>query len=695
MKFLSADLLADTTLVYDQTKTTLYGRAQSHTVDGDTAIGPPLNKFVDVFIDMAFTPSPSGTYLTQNGRLFHISSFTAGIATVSLHNYNLSTGQVTAIGKINITLPNNAATTHTVRSLKVYDNDPSAMKIAVQTTGSIVTNGGLFIANNVNVTDFTMILSVTLPMATSTDQKAVYFYQRTTEMGPQNLMTSGTGMVLDYAAASIYFHNGVAATHQYYKFDLSAIPSVDKTYTGVTVTAATPAVVTSTAHGYNNDSRIVFTAGTLPTGLSLNTVYYVRGTAANTFNLSLTAGGANINTTGVAGSGLTIMRAFGETNDAFVLKTGNLPALSGVLLNSDSEDFAVPQHGPVATLAQDCAFLATNTNLYLGKLSDLTNASTAWTSLSTVNILGTSNQITAPAIVLATWSNILDGVVYITAGPIFVYKKFISNQIVTFFGGSNNRYLETMPGIETIELQSLTYGALDVESGYVVATGTTVGQRGSYIADLRSDANFQYSHVITKVLSTNGGTAKFITTLDKIFDYTGGLEVYYRTSGFGTDTGGWTLIDFATDLSAISILDEIQFDIYFTTLGLDTSIPAQLVEFILGYEPLSEMSSKWKGSADNSSREGESPYYSAFRMVVSDSGKKYFRAYDDTNALVQTANTEDDFADFDYSSDNGATWTELPSANSYPSTALTTELRYKWASTPASGTRITVSLRDA
>ena len=212
---------------------------------------------------------------------------------------------------------------------------------------------------------------------------------------------------------------------------------------------------------------------------------------------------------------------------------------------------------------------------------------------------------------------------------------------------------------------------------------------------MRSDANFQYSHIITKVLSTNGGTAKFITTLDKIFDYTGGLEVYYRTSGFATDTGGWTPIDFATDLSAISILDEIQFDIYFTTLGLDTCIPAQLVEFILGYEPLSEMSSKWRGSADNSSREGESPYYSAFRMVVSDSGKKYFRAYNDSNTLVQTANTEDNFADFDYSPDNGVTWTELPSANSYPSTALTTELRYKWAATPALGTKITVSLRDA
>lgn len=695
MRFLSADLLADTTLVYDQTKTTLYGRAQSHTVDGDTAIGPPLNKFVDVFTDMAITPVSQGTYLTKNGRLFHINAISAGVATVTLHTFNLVTGVSAPIGKINLTFPNNAATTHTVRSIKVYDSNPAEMKIMIQTTASVVTNGGLFIANKVNITDFTMVLSVTLPMATSTDQKAVYFYQRTTEMGPQNLMTSGTGMVFDYDAATVYFHNGVSATHQYYKFDLSAAPVVADIFTGVTVTAATPGVVTATGHTFVNDSRVVFTAGTLPTGLSLNTVYYVRGSAANVFNLSLTAGGANINTSGSPGSGLTLMRAFGESNTAFLLKTGNLPALTGTLLNTDSEDFAIPQHGPVATLAQNCAFLGTSSNLYLGKLSDLTNASVTWTSLNTVNILGAPNQITAPTIALVTWSNTLDGAVYTTTGPIFIFKKFINNAIVSIFGGGNNRYLEGMPGIETIELQASSFGALDVESGYLVATGITVGQRGSYISDLRSDANFGYSHIITKVMSTNGGTAKFISTLDKIFDYTGGLEVYYRTSGFGVDTGGWTQIDFATDLSAISILDEIQFDIYFTTLGLDTCIPAQLVEFILGYEPLSEISANWKGSADNSSREGESPYYSAFRMVVSDSGKKYFRAYDDSNALVQTANTEDDFADFDYSADNGATWTQLPSANSYPSTPLTTEIRYKWASTPAPGTRITVSLRDA
>jgi len=83
---------------------------------------------------------------------------------------------------------------------------------------------------------------------------------------------------------------------------------VPVTLTGVDVTAATPAVVTKTAHGLQAGDRIKFTAGTLPSGLSLNTYYWVisSGLTANDFELSLTKGGAAINTTGSDQTGLTI-----------------------------------------------------------------------------------------------------------------------------------------------------------------------------------------------------------------------------------------------------------------------------------------------------------------------------------------------------------------------------------------------------
>lgn len=66
-----------------------------------------------------------------------------------------------------------------------------------------------------------------------------------------------------------------------------------------TMTIASPCVVTYTAHGCADGAPVYFTTtGALPTGLSINTVYYIKYIDANTFNLAATPGGASINTSG-------------------------------------------------------------------------------------------------------------------------------------------------------------------------------------------------------------------------------------------------------------------------------------------------------------------------------------------------------------------------------------------------------------
>jgi hypothetical protein len=68
-----------------------------------------------------------------------------------------------------------------------------------------------------------------------------------------------------------------------------------------TVTIASPAVVTSTVSLLDKTPVILTNTGypsALPTGLSVGTTYYVKGTGGTTFNLSLTPGGAAINTSG-------------------------------------------------------------------------------------------------------------------------------------------------------------------------------------------------------------------------------------------------------------------------------------------------------------------------------------------------------------------------------------------------------------
>lgn len=56
--------------------------------------------------------------------------------------------------------------------------------------------------------------------------------------------------------------------------------------------------LTSTAHGYADTTQIYLrTTGTMPTGLTAGTIYFVKTSAANTFQLSLTSGGAIVDFT--------------------------------------------------------------------------------------------------------------------------------------------------------------------------------------------------------------------------------------------------------------------------------------------------------------------------------------------------------------------------------------------------------------
>jgi hypothetical protein len=71
------------------------------------------------------------------------------------------------------------------------------------------------------------------------------------------------------------------------------------TATTVTITIASPAVVTWGINGPFNGSSVVFaTKGALPTGITAGTIYYVVNASGTTFQISATFGGAAINTSG-------------------------------------------------------------------------------------------------------------------------------------------------------------------------------------------------------------------------------------------------------------------------------------------------------------------------------------------------------------------------------------------------------------
>jgi hypothetical protein len=131
------------------------------------------------------------------------------------------------------------------------------------------------------------------------------YHVKTTTGGQVNLSGGGTsdfgtyGLVADgYSPTAIF--TGKARTTYF------GAPRIEKTVAIDTTTD----VFTCTAHGLSNGDQVTFklSSGTLPTGLSTTTTYYVRDVAANTFKVSATAGGAALDMSGAATGTYQVVR---------------------------------------------------------------------------------------------------------------------------------------------------------------------------------------------------------------------------------------------------------------------------------------------------------------------------------------------------------------------------------------------------
>jgi microcystin-dependent protein len=99
----------------------------------------------------------------------------------------------------------------------------------------------------------------------------------------------------------------------------------------VTITIASPGVVTWTGHPLENGDVIVFTtSGALPTGITSGQQYFVISATTNTFEIALSRGGSAINTTG-SQSGTQTAQCFtfgiGDGSTTF-----NIPNLAGRMI---------------------------------------------------------------------------------------------------------------------------------------------------------------------------------------------------------------------------------------------------------------------------------------------------------------------------------------------------------------------------
>lgn len=110
-----------------------------------------------------------------------------------------------------------------------------------------------------------------------------------------------------YAAGTLYLLDETVTdptAHRLYK------SLVGESKGTATISLANPTVVTRVNHQLAADTPILFlTTGTLPAGTPSGTILYVRNPTADTFNVALTPGGANISTQGHSQSGVHTLYA--------------------------------------------------------------------------------------------------------------------------------------------------------------------------------------------------------------------------------------------------------------------------------------------------------------------------------------------------------------------------------------------------
>lgn len=145
--------------------------------------------------------------------------------------------------------------------------------------------------------------SATIPIAVGTNDPRVPTADPTTLFSPiAGAMPVGAGMPYMGLTAPTNFVLADGTSYDCETYPALAVVSAGTWGLGtlVTFTAANATdIITANSHGLAN-TNIIFlqnSGGALPTGLSANTPYYIISSTVNTFQLSLTSGGAAINFT--------------------------------------------------------------------------------------------------------------------------------------------------------------------------------------------------------------------------------------------------------------------------------------------------------------------------------------------------------------------------------------------------------------
>ena len=658
--------------VYNKNNVSIFDAIYSKTIDSVKCFGPAPTRFYDFqtdFLILGLTQSGI-QYASSNNRLYVASTIgTTGFCDVVGYSFNPQTLVRTLIGRVRITLPNQAATSHTPVMLKVDDSNTSNIKIALATrAATVLINGGVFVANKVSLANFTMSPSpFQVFMAIASDTTGVYMYQDPAAVGVGHLMGStiiGVAKTTTNELISLRGANTTTINHD--GFDFSVAPTITSYPSTAAVVNGTASVFQMTAHPFQNNDMLVFTASpptgfTASTGLAVQTVYFVRNRTANTFELSATSGGASILGTSVTTP--TFVRAFGTSTNAYLnsRKTSTVTfGISETPLLLDCVKAVTIQDAPYG--AVESIFVPTTAGFWCYKLSEVTNGATSLPSVNKINITGTGTDYVSITPVAATYSEALQKIIFTSAAFSFYMKSWANNSISHAFGSQISKWLENT-GEESAYFRGFVVSGLDVINGILFCSITTTGQRGILAMLLRADSSFETSKLVSPITFIGPSKASFVSSLEKLYELTDNIAIRIRSAMTSTDTmfddqvTGWIDIDTVADLGSISLSPYAQIEVTWEMASFLSGNPAQVSDIALAHERLDEMDDRFTGMADGTT--SDIPSYVVYRQVRLFSGSTptlFHRAYDDNFNVVESMDTVTNSAQVTYSINDGLSY---------------------------------------
>lgn len=531
--------------------------------------------------------------------VFGIENSVAAAATRRVHLWtvNKKTGARSWNGFITLTLA--TATAHTVRDFKIDRKQESTGTAAA--SGTAVTGTGTqFVTNRVAV-------GARIGFG-STDPKNISTWYRISAIGTDGGLTLATsaGTVADG-------------------------PYVIEEYRPVYV--ATNA--TTTNGGIHLGKGITpedFTSGGTTIALAVGTdnvkaVYWLKDAAVQT---NIVAAGCAIDFAGATATNLdayvvdlvvagnykfykynlraALTVATGISTSAWVLATGNNP-FTGTGSQNANLCIATAAHGTGSGVKS--LYVVTTSRIYRVPVTQITTTSTTVFSSPSDNITeippgGTGSYPATAALSTIEYVSDMDyfivGTTHATSLHSYVTRYVGSGAQFDMLFGRNTLYLEQSlkdSNIPTHFSNQITVMAYN-DSGssnlvYAVKQGTTQSTHGIYILPFGNHwtvAVNSTGRLISPEITTSNALKYYRAFANHINAVGGGeftkstdpFRMYVRTANIQTDaTSGWTLMDEANDLSALSGASSIQFMIEFKTIT-EAMIPARILGVNLSYE---------------------------------------------------------------------------------------------------------------